>query len=77
MLQLNACHLIHGLNQTMSAQLANKHLFDVLYKRLRQEPFYMLSYFTADDKTAIARNKELLLAEEYLKKAQELINGTK
>lgn len=37
----------------------------------------MLSYFTADEPTAIARNKELLLAEKYLKMVQELIEGIK
>lgn len=37
----------------------------------------MLSYFTAGDKTALARNVELKIAEEYLRKAQQIIEGTK
>ena len=54
-----------------------KDLFDVLDKRLKEDPFYMLSYFTANEEVALTRNLELLLAEQYLKMAQKLLEGTK
>ena len=37
----------------------------------------MLSYFTANEKVALTRKSELLLAEKYLKMAQKLLEGTK
>ena len=54
-----------------------KDLFDVLNKRIQQDTFYMLSYFTTNEEVALTRNLELLLAEKYLKLAQELLEGTK
>ena len=54
-----------------------KDLFDLLNKRIQQDTFYMLSYFTTNEEVALARNLELLLAEKYLKLAQELLEGTK
>lgn len=54
-----------------------KDLFDVLNKRIQQDTFYMLSYFTANEEVALTRNLELLLAEKYLKLAQKLFEGTK
>ena len=54
-----------------------KDLFDVLNKRLQQDTFYMLSYFTTNEEVALTRNLELLLAEKYLKLAQKLLEGIK
>ena len=54
-----------------------KDLFDVLNKRLQQDTFYMLSYFTTNEEVALTRNSELLLAEKYLKLAQKLLEGIK
>lgn len=54
-----------------------KDLFDLLNKRIQQDTFYMLSYFTTNEEAAITRNLELLLAERYLRMVQELLEGTK
>lgn len=54
-----------------------KDLFGVLNKRLKEDPFYMLSYFTTNEEVALTRNLELLLAEKYLKLAQKLLEGIK
>lgn len=54
-----------------------KDLFDLLNKRIQQDTFYMLSYFTTNEEAAITRNLELLLAEKYLRMVQELLEGTK
>lgn len=54
-----------------------KDLFDLLNKRIQQDTFYMLSYFTTNEEAAITRNLELLLAEKCLRMVQELLEGTK
>ena len=54
-----------------------KDLFDLLNKRIQQDTFYMLNYFTTNEEAAITRNLELLLAERYLRMVQELLEGTK
>ena len=54
-----------------------KDLFDLLNKRIQQDTFYMLSYFTTNEEAAITRNLELLLAEQYLRVAQKLLEGIK
>lgn len=65
----------HGPNQCMSNQPDLEQAFQVIHKRLREKPFYLLSYFHKDCEKAKQQNQELMDMVQKLKEIEDFLGG--
>lgn len=49
--------------------------FNIIYKRIHQDPFYFLSYFTQNEPTAKVKQAKLEELERQLKDTQQYLEN--